>query len=723
MDIDMGLVGLFQMYLSNGHAPRFIHPALCRLLMVDYLRHKSGLQHRDNRRGLQIVPEWNYKFGLYRYRLQPRHPRSAIIESLDSQCSLVDQQNIVSLRKRPMRLVPFCNELLANSTDSYAEAACPLQHSAQEEHYLYSYLWLFHARDGLFERYEHEAEKELEGSFRIHLHALAKANTQFPQTNDLAAEGDLDDLQALASGRSNSQNTRRGLRRSSCTAVVTNRVLDSEVCYESFRSKVAAYASSWDICRIGICIHKVTDPATGDKRWRIKQSLVIGREMILKYGLGVDPATTNNRALRAQRRHDDGDQPFEVSFHELSFAFRLRPSEEGLLGNGEIEYKPRRGTAHHLPRVFKKLLVRNGVPSDEISRPCKRRKTSSESVEPQVVLSSSEESATTGTESQPVYNPTDVCSICLDTLANQNGNPVKLPNCIHWYHEECIIEYVEKGGLRRGAIQCPLCSTIQLAILGPSPKGKMTWQLYAPGDRPIAGFESDGSIEITYSMPSGRQILDIHPWPGREYVGSVRVAWLPITQDGCESLLLLSKAFLAGQIFMLEEENGDAVIKWNRIPHKVNRFGGGSHGFPDASYFRGLQSSCLRFGVRLDEAEIAQAKQAFKYFNDLFNKAGTTLPQPSFNTMTQRHVAKSVLNQMLRNMRPDLDLSSSEIQMFSDDEPTPLDHEEEEDEAEQSNEESSSSGGGSSELNDEMPGDSDPGEEETDSEFSGSSSA
>lgn len=46
----------------------------------------------------------------------------------------------------------------------------------------------------------------------------------------------------------------------------------------------------------------------------------------------------------------------------------------------------------------------------------------------------------------------DECAICLDALEMDGEQLVQLPNCIHVFHDRCIIKWKHYGGT-----QCPKC--------------------------------------------------------------------------------------------------------------------------------------------------------------------------------------------------------------------------------------------------------------------------
>ena len=81
---------------------------------------------------------------------------------------------------------------------------------------------------------------------------------------------------------------------------------------------------------------------------------------------------------------------------------------------------------------------------------------------------------------------------------------------------------------------------------------------------------------ITYTIPSGRQTHE-HPHPGKSFVGTTRVAYLPNIPEGAEVFLLLKKAFAARMIFTVGKSvttGIDNTVVWNDIHHKTSMDGG-----------------------------------------------------------------------------------------------------------------------------------------------------
>nr|CEL69529.1 TPA: zinc finger (C3HC4 RING finger) protein,putative [Neospora caninum Liverpool] len=184
----------------------------------------------------------------------------------------------------------------------------------------------------------------------------------------------------------------------------------------------------------------------------------------------------------------------------------------------------------------------------------------------------------------------DVCAICLDPLeipclarrttmavtensgdSEEPKEVVKLKNCSHMYHRECVLVYVSRAD--RGGFACPTCSTVQCTGNGPSPAGTMKWKIdQAPT---LGGYSASGTIYVEYDIPRGIQSAR-HARPGSPFAGTRRFAYLPDTTEGREILSLLIHAFVKGHTFTvgtsLTTGRSDVVV-WNGIHHKTNRSG------------------------------------------------------------------------------------------------------------------------------------------------------
>lgn len=148
------------------------------------------------------------------------------------------------------------------------------------------------------------------------------------------------------------------------------------------------------------------------------------------------------------------------------------------------------------------------------------------------------------------------CVICLEAIKDEK----KLELCTHSFCRSCIDEYFET--VKKN---CPVCNTSYGITQGNQPNGTMTHRFISSK---LSGFESStGTIEITYSIPSGTQDRR-HPNPGLPYHGCTRVAYLPDTVEGRRVLDLLKRAFDQKLVFTVGQSRTtglDNMVTWNDI--------------------------------------------------------------------------------------------------------------------------------------------------------------
>uniref|UniRef100_A0AC35TRD9 E3 ubiquitin-protein ligase n=1 Tax=Rhabditophanes sp. KR3021 TaxID=114890 RepID=A0AC35TRD9_9BILA len=176
----------------------------------------------------------------------------------------------------------------------------------------------------------------------------------------------------------------------------------------------------------------------------------------------------------------------------------------------------------------------------------------------------------------------DNCAICIISLKDTDptNETVKLSNCGHMFHANCITE----SFFHRQ--QCPLCNKVYKIGKGPQPPGgTMTIsnvQETVPGHSDANGF-----IQIIYSIPGGIQRTN-HLRPGVPFSGVYRTAYLPNNDEGNKVLQLLKIAFERRLIFTVGDSNTNGkrnCLIWNGISHKTKKSGGASRfGYPDHSY-------------------------------------------------------------------------------------------------------------------------------------------
>ena len=162
------------------------------------------------------------------------------------------------------------------------------------------------------------------------------------------------------------------------------------------------------------------------------------------------------------------------------------------------------------------------------------------------------------------FNETDeVCSICLCSITDKKS----LDKCGHSFCAKCI-EAVFKHQKK-----CPVCHQVYGPLIGNQPPGKM---VVSRTSIPLSGYESCGSITITYKFEDGVQGPE-HPTPGMKYAGTTRTAYLPDNEEGNKVLRLLQKAFDQKLTFTIGRSSTSGVnnvMTWNDIHHKTRRTGG-----------------------------------------------------------------------------------------------------------------------------------------------------
>ena len=131
------------------------------------------------------------------------------------------------------------------------------------------------------------------------------------------------------------------------------------------------------------------------------------------------------------------------------------------------------------------------------------------------------------------------------------------------------------------------------------PKGSIMKVMRNP-DISLPGYESAGSIEITYIVPDGIQDNE-HPSPNTPYQGVQWTAWLPDTTEGAEVTLLLRRAFNQRLTFKIGTSGStglDNQVVWGSIHHKTRKEGGcESHGYPDPEYLTRVKEELAGFNI------------------------------------------------------------------------------------------------------------------------------
>jgi len=201
------------------------------------------------------------------------------------------------------------------------------------------------------------------------------------------------------------------------------------------------------------------------------------------------------------------------------------------------------------------------------------------------------------TSAQDNITDEDTCPVCLDSFEDEVGKQaLQLEGCNpgHYFHQPCIEQFLQKKP------QCPCCFKFFGLATGDQPQGQMRSQTHRPGKIPLSGFETVGTIVITYTFPDGLQ-SSIHPNPGQHYQGTSRVAYLPDTPEGREVHALLKKCFDQKLTFTIGTSIttglGNCVI-WNGVHHKTQVSGGETNfGYPDPTYFARVKGELKAKGI------------------------------------------------------------------------------------------------------------------------------
>ncbi|XP_046578578.1 uncharacterized protein LOC124286270 isoform X4 [Haliotis rubra] len=180
------------------------------------------------------------------------------------------------------------------------------------------------------------------------------------------------------------------------------------------------------------------------------------------------------------------------------------------------------------------------------------------------------------------------CPICICPISD----PKWLDKCGHVFCRECI-----DNSFKKFKTVCPSCNMVYGVLTGNQPEGTMD---VAFSGEHLPGYETCGTISITYDLPSGIQGAD-HPNPGQPYKGTKRRAFLPDCREGRDVLRLLRKAFdrkltfTVGRSSTTGQEN---VVTWNDIHHKTKMDGGPTRfGYPDPDYLGRVKCELASKGV------------------------------------------------------------------------------------------------------------------------------
>ena len=156
------------------------------------------------------------------------------------------------------------------------------------------------------------------------------------------------------------------------------------------------------------------------------------------------------------------------------------------------------------------------------------------------------------------------CPVCLEKNV---VNPVITHCCQKTFCKACLDNALVHSPY------CPTCKIPLRKITGNQPDGTMN---HHTSRMSLPGYESCGTIIIKYLIPSGIQGPN-HPYPGTQFFGTSRTAFLPDNLEGREVLGLLKKAFDRRLVFTVGTSitsGASNTVVWNDIHHKTNTHGG-----------------------------------------------------------------------------------------------------------------------------------------------------
>jgi len=186
----------------------------------------------------------------------------------------------------------------------------------------------------------------------------------------------------------------------------------------------------------------------------------------------------------------------------------------------------------------------------------------------------------------------------IEKMENQMKEGILAPNIVifskcsnHFYHKECAENMCRDSQ----SVKCAVCGYIYGMLYGDMPSGKMNFQKNPKLH--CAGYETFGTIEISYQFPSGVR-------NGINYTGTNRRAYLPDNEEGNEILNLLQKAFerkLSFTIGTSVTTGQTNCVVWNGIHHKTCTSGGPTNfGYPDPTYFNRIKQELAAKGIFSD---------------------------------------------------------------------------------------------------------------------------
>ena len=155
------------------------------------------------------------------------------------------------------------------------------------------------------------------------------------------------------------------------------------------------------------------------------------------------------------------------------------------------------------------------------------------------------------------------CSICCKSLNKTIIGIDKFCKvCKEAFCKDCLENLIRNKG------HCPTCAIPQKIEKGDQPSTCIMAQRILP-QMHLPGFEEYNTIEITYSIPNGKQ--------GKEHHCVSPKAYLPNSPEGNKVYQLLRRAFDAQLIFTVGTSHASEAthaVVWNDIHHKTNMTGG-----------------------------------------------------------------------------------------------------------------------------------------------------
>ena len=181
------------------------------------------------------------------------------------------------------------------------------------------------------------------------------------------------------------------------------------------------------------------------------------------------------------------------------------------------------------------------------------------------------------------------CNICFNSFAKDDYECVKLKDCSHYYHFNCIRKWFKQKQT------CPNCNYVYGKVIGNQHEGTM--DISYSSDK-LPSFNCN-TIVVHYNIPSGIQ-NENHPNPGVHFSGAIRTAFLPNNEEGNQILKLFRRAFEQKLIFTVGTSltsGQQNTVTWNGIHHKTSY--SGSYGYPDENYLNRVKDELKNKGLQI----------------------------------------------------------------------------------------------------------------------------